>query len=92
MPTENRYFAVDRLEAGVAVLISDRGKVFEVASALLPEGARDGTVLRLEWDGVGEVPWATAEIDRAEAERRVDDVRRILDALRKRDPGGDVVM
>jgi len=90
MSTEREYFAVDRIASGVAVLISDSGQAIEVDRDLLPEGIQAGSVLRAGKDETGGIRWDTAELDEAERTRRVTEARRVLDELKKRDPGGDL--
>lgn len=86
-------FTVDRLEPRVAVLIDDDGRELEVARRRLPKDARrEGAVLRVELDTNNELDWTTAAIDAEEEERRLADARARLERLRKRDPGGDVVL
>lgn len=90
MSIEYRHFAVDRIEKGVAVLLSDSGRTLEIGEGLLPEGAREGSVIRVAWNEAGEIDWNTAEIDEAERDRRLSEAHRVLDELKKRDPGGDI--
>lgn len=86
-------FTVDRLEPRVAVLIDDDGRELEVARRRLPKDARrEGAVLRVELDTNNELDWTTAAIDAEEEERRLADARARLERLRRRDPGGDVVL
>ena len=86
-------FTVDRLESRVAVLIDDDGRELEVARRRLPKDARrEGAVLRVELDASGDPDWTTAAVDAEEEERRLGDARERLERLRRRDPGGDVVL
>lgn len=86
-------FTVDRLESRVAVLLDDDGRELEVARRRLPKDARrEGAVLRVELDVDGEPDWTTAAVDAEEEERRLADARARLERLKRRDPGGDVVL
>lgn len=89
MPTEKLY-AVDRVEGGRAVLVGDAGDVVTLALADLPDGVAEGTVLRVPVGRDGALEWGAARPDPAEAERRAEEARAILERLRRRDPGGDV--
>ncbi len=43
------FYAVDRLERNVAVLVSDRGETIEMPRLELPTGIREGSVLRVRF-------------------------------------------
>lgn len=84
------FFAVDRVEGAVAVLVGDNGATVEVVTGHLPKPLREGTVLRVVLNDRAEPDWTTAQIDEVERERRLDRARDALTRLRKRDPGGDI--
>ena len=85
-------WTVDRVESGVAVLVRDVGEeVAEVPLSGLPAGAREGSVLRVP-DAEGQPDWAAAVLDEELRLARLDEAERILKRLRRRDPGGDVVL
>lgn len=85
-------WTVDRVEAGVAVLIRDTGEqVTEVPLSGLPAGTREGSVLRVA-DAEGRPDWPSAVLDEELRQARLDEAGRILQRLRRRDPGGDVVL
>ena len=85
-------WTVDRVESGVAVLLRDSGdQVAEVPLSGLPDGAREGSVLRVP-DAEGQPDWAAAVLDEKLRLARLDEAERILKRLRRRDPGGDVVL
>ena len=68
-------FSVDRIEGDLAVLEDENGDFSNVALAQLPQGTREGTVLRHE-NGV----WS---IDADEAARRRAEALRLQALLRK---------
>lgn len=84
------YYAVDRFEGSHAVLVGDAGDEVAVSRADLPEGTREGTLLRVSRDASGRPDWASAAIDEAERERRRREAEALLRRLRRRDPGGDI--
>ena len=69
-------FCVDRIEGEVAVLSGDGGEITDVPLTSLPDGVREGDVLRLE-DGV----WVA---DPGETVRRAERVRGKLNRLFKK--------
>jgi hypothetical protein len=83
------FYAVDRLEGKVAVLVADDGSTVEVDRSGLPARVREGTVLRVAVPG-REPDWASAEIDKNEQERRMKEMRQTLDEMKRSDPGGDI--
>ncbi|HKA58408.1 MAG TPA: DUF3006 domain-containing protein [Gemmatimonadales bacterium] len=83
------FYAVDRLEGKFAVVVGDDGKMIDVERSELPKQVREGSVLRVRTGATGP-DWSSAEIDRAEEERRRASARKILDELKRSDPGGDI--
>ena len=86
------YFAVDRLEGKYAVLIGDGGSQHEVPRNQLPKGTAESSVLEVSLDGGGRPQWAGAKLDEAERERRFKRATEMLEELKRRDPGGDIVL
>ncbi len=86
------YYAVDRMEGTVAVLVADDGTTVDVPRRRLPSGVREGSVLQVSVGEDGSLDWSSAELDEAERERRLKRARETLDQLRKRDPGGDIAL
>ena len=76
--SENLWF-VDRLEGDFAVLCGEDGRCWDLPRWLLPDGAREGTHLRLR-----------IELDARETESRRAEVWAVLERLRGRDAGGDL--
>lgn len=89
MPIEV-FYAVDRLEGEVAVLIADSGESTTVPVRELPTGIGERMVLRVPKDREGRPDWRSARIDEAETKRRKREAQEALKELRKRDPGGDI--
>lgn len=92
MPWKKAYWAIDRFEGKVAVLERDDGWTVEVPRRALPKGSREGSVLLVIMKARGEPDWRTAVLDEAERARRVKRAEEALEKLRKRDPGGDIVI
>jgi hypothetical protein len=70
----------------------DEPVVVEVASALLGDHAVEGAVLRVPLGDVGEPVWDAAERDTAAEEARRAEGEAMLERLKRRDPGGDVIL
>ena len=85
------FYAIDRLEGDLAVLIADDETTVEVSKKDLPKRVREGTVLRVSLSGK-KPDWSTAKIDETERLRRLEDARKRLDLLGKNDPGGDITI
>ncbi len=92
MSTEPEYIVLDRYESAIAVLVSDDGGVVEVDRSQLPNGTKPGMVLRVTRDEAGELLWGDAQIDVEATAKRLEEAEAILGELRKRDPGGDIVL
>lgn len=85
-------WTVDRVEAGVAVLVGDAGeRTAEVSLSGLPAGTREGSVLRVP-DIEGRPEWGAAVLDEELRQARLSEAEQTLRRLRRRDPGGDVVL
>jgi hypothetical protein len=83
------FYAIDRIEGKIAVVIGDDGRSFDVPTRQLPPGCREGTVLRVDAGG-GAINWSEAVIDEAERRKRLDRARETLRRLGEGDSGGDV--
>ncbi len=86
------FYAVDRLERDVAVLVSDKGETIEMPRLELPTGVREGSVLRVRFGAQNLPDWSSAVIDKEEEERRLREARRLLDEMKRTDPGGDITL
>jgi len=89
MPGED-WYAVDRIEADLVVLVGESGGEVSVPRRSLPSAVKEGVVLRVPMAAEGGPDWSGAYIDRAETERRLRERREVLRDLRRRDPGGDI--
>ncbi len=86
------FFAVDRVERNVAVLVNDAGETIEMPRVELPEGLREGSVLRVRFGAQNVPDWSSAVIDKEEEKRRLKEAKEILDDMKRSDPGGDIVL
>ena len=85
-------WTVDRVESGTAVLFRDAdAQVAELPLYTLPAGTHEGSVLRVP-DAETGPDWASAELDEELRAARLDEAEQLLERLRHRDPGGDVVL
>lgn len=92
MSTDFELWVVDRFEDGVAVLVADEGGVVEVDAGRLPRKVSEGDVLRISRDAQGVIRWGATVVDAEATEARRKESGSILDELRRRDPGGDIVL
>ncbi len=93
MSEPGRIWVVDRIEANTVVLVEDgTGRTLEVPRSLISVGIGEGTVLRVPATERGGPDWRLAEPDEELRQRRLAEARDVLEQLKKRDPGGDVVL
>jgi len=86
-------WVVDRIEGDTVVLVEDgTGRTLEVSRSLISVSVDEGTVLRVPATEEGGPDWGSAEPDEELRERRLAEARDVLQALKTRDPGGDVVL
>ena len=83
-------YVVDRFERSIAVLVSDRGETIEMPRAELPSGVREGSVLRVRFGAENLPDWSSVVIDKAEEDRRRKAAQKILEEMKRSDPGGDI--
>ncbi len=89
MSTE-QIFVVDRVEGVTAILIDERQQQVAVPVTLLPSGVAEGLTLHVVVDDTGKPNWGAARL--VDAKDRKQDIERLLDELRRRDPGGDITL
>ena len=88
-----QVFVVDRMEGRYLWLVrDDDAGVVRVLASALPFPVQDGACLRVKVHQAGEPDWGSACLDRGLQERRLEEAREALERLRRRDPGGDVVL
>jgi len=86
----NVFYAVDRLEGQMAVLVGDDESTVDLPRRDLPARVREGTILRVELGADGRPDWSSAKIDDKERERRLKAAQERLNRMSESDPGGDV--
>jgi hypothetical protein len=84
------FYAVDRIERDIAVLVSDSGETVQMPRVELPTGLREGAVLRVRFGAQNLPDWSSAVIDKEEEQRRLREAKEMLDDLKRSDPGGDI--
>jgi hypothetical protein len=82
-----RYYAVDRIEDDLVVLIDDHGTGLVVPDSRLPAGAREGQVFTVIVDNNGQPDWTTATHDEPEERRRLEEAKARLERLKRRGDG-----
>jgi hypothetical protein len=89
MSTERKY-VVDRIEGELVVLVDDEsGEKVNLDSWELPL-VDEGSVLAVELDATGKPKWGTATVLVEEPKRRAELGGRVIEDLKRRDPGGDI--
>ena len=88
----NVFYAVDRLEGQMAVLVGDDETTVDLRRSNLPPRVREGSVLRVEVGADGKPDWASAKIDDEERERRLKAAQERLNRMSESDPGGDITI
>ena len=93
MSEPREIWVVDRIEGDTAVLVEDAtGRTLEVSRSLISASVDEGAVLRVPATEEGGPDWSLAEPDEEFRQRRLAETRDVLEQLKKRDPGGDVVL
>ncbi|MCX6089176.1 MAG: DUF3006 domain-containing protein [Candidatus Atribacteria bacterium] len=75
----DELLTLDRLGPPWAVLETPDGITFNFPLNLLPEGVKEGDVLKFDID-----------IDREATEERIKDIQGLIDDLKNNDKGGDI--
>ena len=92
MSDTERIWVVDRIEREAAVLVADENQeMLDIALDILPDRLREGSVLKVAEDMDGPL-WASASLDEESKLERLREAEEVLDELRERDPGGDIVL
>jgi hypothetical protein len=69
-----RYYAVEQINGGVAVLLDDDRRPIAVPLNRLPRSTQQGALLTIPLDLFGTPSWSDASVDVAETRRRMQDV------------------
>lgn len=89
---DDRIWVVDRIDSGIAVLVRDDDALQkDVPVAVLPPVTREGALLRVP-EMRGRPLWSRAVADEEMRRERLREAEEVLQRLRRRDPGGDVVL
>ncbi len=87
-----RIWAVDRIEGEVAVLVSDTSnRIVEVNLKKLPEGMKEKSILRV-FERKDQPVWSSAVLDESIEVQKESDGEDIVEDLKQRDPGGDIII
>src|SRR5690606_36628776 len=90
--SDTHRLIIDRFEEDLAVVEVDGERFLEVPRLLLPDGAGEDDVIRVRRSAEGAGLVLELEVDaEATAEAR-EEARRLVEELRARDPGGDLVL
>jgi hypothetical protein len=92
MPSPEAFYAVDRIEGAIAVLVGDDGTTTDLERSALPVRIKEGTIIRVSLGSDGRPDWSTAEIDEKERSRRLKAAQERLKRLSESDPGGDIML
>jgi hypothetical protein len=92
MPSPEAFYAVDRIEGAIAVLVGDDAATTDLERSALPARIKEGTVIRVSLGSDGQPDWSTAEIDEKERSRRLKTAQERLKKLSENDPGGDIML
>ena len=82
--------SIDRVEGKVAVAESDDGRRWEIPARQLTPNPVEGMIYHVPLDKQKKPVWTKAVRDEAEEARRKKALGERLEALRKRDHGGDI--
>ncbi len=92
MSESERTWVVDRIKGEVAVLVADDDQeTLDMPLDVLPRGVREGTVLKVP-ESKGHPLWGSAMLDEELRLKRLRQAETILDELKNRDPGGEIVL
>ncbi len=72
--TPRRYYAVEQINGGVAVLLDDDRRPIAVPLSRLPRSTQQGALLAIPVDLFGTPSWSDARVDVAETRRRIQNV------------------
>lgn len=89
-----RTYVVDRIESGVAAMIPDDEGLAPEDVLVRRFGYRvsEGDVVRVRVRADGSLAWSDARADPQQRAERIKQAEARLERLKKRDPGGDVIL
>ena len=89
---DKRIWAVDRIEGDVAVLVSDAdSRAVQVSLTKLPEGTEEKSILHV-FERRDQPVWSSAVLDESIEIEKESDSEEIVEGLKQRDPGGDIII
>ena len=93
MSKPEAIWVVDRIEGDTVVLVEDEtGHTLDVSRSVISVRVHEGFVLRVPVSADCKPDWTLAEPDEELRQRRLAEAQDVLDQLKTRDPGGDVVL
>lgn len=89
-----RTYVVDRIESGVAAMVPDDDAFAPEDVPVRRFGWRvsEGDVVRVPVRAEGSLAWNEASADPQQRAERIEQAEARLERLKKRDPGGDVIL
>jgi hypothetical protein len=84
-----KFYAVDRIESGVAVMVDDELNELQVNVGQFRAPIKEGTVMKVP-DSQNGPDWSGAIPDEKERERRLSAAQAKLRELQRKDPGGNL--
>ena len=90
LPPTASHWVIDSLDSGIARLETPETTFIEISRDWLPFGVQEGDVLEVRVHRSEDGAVITCVRDEAETSRRKDEAGKLLERLRKRDPGGDI--
>ncbi len=81
--TEERLYTVESVTDGRANLVDEQGRAVSVSVHMLPRGAVEGIVIRVQVSDDGAHGWAIASADAAETKRRRTSQQMLRDELER---------
>lgn len=79
--SDERLYTVDSVTDGMANLVDEGGRTVSVSVHMLPRGAVEGIVIRVQVSDDGAHEWAIASADATETKRRRTSQQMLRDVL-----------
>jgi hypothetical protein len=91
--SEEHRLVVDRFEGDLAVVAADGARFLDLPRWLLPAGIREDDVVHVTVERAPDgTVTCTARLDAAATAAAREEAERLVQRLRRKDPGGDVVL